>query len=175
MFNHANRAKRALQIEDELPEVELVGQNDTVETTTEEPALRDGVPPPTNSSAVIVQDPTTTLAVVNPAIGETLFVGATVLIRWTSSIILTTAHIELSDSTVIADNVNVGSTDGQYYWLIKEPPGTYTVLVRGFQVASSVAIEDWSDTFTIEDQYSLHVIKPSKNQIIVRGEAATIT
>ena len=156
----------------------MIVEDGTVETNVE-PALRGGVTPSTNSSVVVVQEPTTqsipTVIVVNPAIGEALFVGATVLIHWTSSVILATAHIELSDGTVIADIVNVGSTDGQYYWLVDEAPGTYNILFRGFQAASSVAIEDWSDTFTIENQYNLQVIKPSANKIVVRGEATTIT
>ena len=162
---------------DELPEVELIVEDATVEAPDDKPAMRGGTASTTNSSVVVGPTTQTTpiVTILNPVIGETLFVGATVLIRWTSSVTLVTAHIELSDGTVIADRVNVGSIDGQYYWLINQAPGTYTVLVRGFQAASSNAIEDWSDTFTIEDQYSLSVIKPSKNQIIVRGEATTIT
>lgn len=127
----------------------------------------DATPAPTPATPSVV--------LTNPLLGETLFNGAIALVRWTSNAELATVDLALSDGTQIATGVDAAAANGTYYWAVRAAPAmACTLSIRGYPVGGGPALEDVSEQFAVQDQTTVAVTAPARDQVVVLGEALSI-
>ena len=114
------------------------------------------------------------ITVLNPMIDEILYNGNVALIRWVSNVELYSVEISLSDGTTIATNIQ--GNQGTYYWKVEATPGNgYTVIIHGYLAdGSSSSLIVQSDIFSIQEQGSLAITEPVKNQVVMQGDPISI-
>ena len=142
-------------------------QEDSVQVDTGLPL--DATPAPTPAGPAIVLS--------NPLLGEVLFNGAVAVVRWATTTELATVDLTLSDGTVVAAGLDAAATNGTYYWAVQAAPAmAYSLHIRGYPLdASAPVLEDESDQFAIQDQTTVVVTAPARDQVVLRGEAVAIT
>jgi hypothetical protein len=127
----------------------------------------DATPAPTPTGPSVV--------LTNPLKGETLFNGAIALVRWTTNAALGTVDLSLSDGTEIATDIEAAAANWTYYWAVHATPAmAYTLSIRGHRLDGGSPLEDVSEQFAVQDQTTLAVTAPARDQVVVLGEAVSI-
>ncbi len=148
-------------------EREAQAEEEEEEGGMDEGQALDALSPPDDAGPAVLVN--------NPQVGETLYNGAIALIRWTANVELSSVDVLLSDGTTIVSQGAVEQFNGTYYWNVQATPSaSYTLTVRAYPADGSATLVDESDSFAIQDQSHVTLTAPTKDAVVVQGEATTI-
>ncbi len=117
---------------------------------------------------------TPSVVLTNPLLGETLYNGGIALVRWVSNAELASVDLTLSDGTAIATGLDAGAANGTYRWAVRAAPAmAYSIAIQAHAADGSV-LEDVSGQFAVQDQTTVSLTAPTREQVVWIGEAASI-